>query len=119
MNKRKIILDVDTGTDDAIALMAAILSDAFEIVGVTTVAGNLPLPQTTANTLRVVSLLAPHIPVIRGCAQPLVRDLDPRRKFCDNEETRQGIALHSMWRNSHHCLPPHSSHPVRTLCAGW
>ncbi|WP_419508884.1 nucleoside hydrolase [Candidatus Allofournierella excrementavium] len=87
MNKRKIILDVDTGTDDAIALMAAILSDAFEIVGVTTVAGNLPLPQTTANTLRVVSLLAPHIPVIRGCAQPLVRDLDPRRKFCDNEET--------------------------------
>lgn len=87
MKKRKLILDVDTGTDDAIALMAAILSPEFEVVGVTTVAGNLPLQQTTANTLRVVGLLAPEIPVIRGCAGPLVRDLDPRRKYCDNEET--------------------------------
>lgn len=87
MKKRKLILDVDTGTDDAIALMAAILSPEFDIVGVTTVAGNLPLSQTTANTLRVVSFLSPQIPVIQGCAVPLVRDLDPRRKFCDNEET--------------------------------
>lgn len=84
--KRKLIMDVDTGTDDAIAIMAALLSPEFEVVGVTTVSGNLPLKNTTENTLRVVNLLNPSVPVIRGCGGPLVRDLDPRRKFCDNED---------------------------------
>lgn len=86
MKKRKIIMDVDTGTDDAIAIMAAVLCQQFEIVGITTVAGNLSLEHTTDNTLRVVSLLAPEIPVIKGCAGAMVKDLDPRRKFCDNED---------------------------------
>ena len=84
--KRQLILDVDTGTDDAIAIMAALLSPEFEVLGICTVSGNLPLANTTENTLRVVSLLAPQVPVIRGCAGPIVRDLDPRRKYCDNEE---------------------------------
>lgn len=121
MKKRKLILDVDTGTDDAIALMAAILSPEFEVVGVTTVAGNLPLSHTTENTLRVVSLLAPQIPVIQGCAVPLVRDLDPRRKFCDNEETlidEEGnrIAFHVEEFDS---LPPAAIKKQETNAVCW
>ena len=44
MAMRKIILDVDTGSDDAVAIMTAILSRELELLGVTTVHGNLPLP---------------------------------------------------------------------------
>ena len=54
MAKRKIIMDVDTGTDDAVALVLAILGGEVELLGVTTVNGNLELKLTTDNTLRVV-----------------------------------------------------------------
>lgn len=55
--KRKVILDVDTGSDDAVAIMTAILSGELDVLGITTVHGNLPLPYTTDNTLRVVEML--------------------------------------------------------------
>ncbi|MFD1050939.1 nucleoside hydrolase, partial [Kibdelosporangium lantanae] len=51
---RKVILDVDTGTDDAIAIMFAALHPDIDLVAVTTVHGNVPLPVTTDNTLRVL-----------------------------------------------------------------
>ena len=41
MSKRKIIMDVDTGTDDAVALVMAILGGEAELLGITTVNGNL------------------------------------------------------------------------------
>ena len=50
----KIILDVDTGTDDAVALCMAMLDESFDLLGVCTVNGNLELKLTTDNTLRVV-----------------------------------------------------------------
>lgn len=40
MDKKKIILDVDTGSDDAIAIMTAVLSDELDVLGITTVNGN-------------------------------------------------------------------------------
>ena len=40
MEKEKIILDVDTGSDDAVALVCAMLSDEFDLLGITTVGGN-------------------------------------------------------------------------------
>ena len=49
----KIILDVDTGTDDAVALMVAALSPDIELVGATTVNGNTAVHNCTENTLRV------------------------------------------------------------------
>ncbi len=80
VKKRKIILDVDTGSDDALAIMTAILCpDAFEILGICSVNGNRPLENTTENTLRVVELLGSNVPVIRGCAKPLVATIDPIR----------------------------------------
>lgn len=81
MNKRKVILDVDTGSDDAVAIMTALLSEELDVIGITTVHGNLPLEYTTDNTLRVVELLGSHVPVYAGCPYPLVRDLLPGRRI--------------------------------------
>lgn len=70
----RIILDVDTGTDDAVALMAAALSPDLELVGATTVNGNTTIDNTTENTLRVFDWIGlPSIPVHRGMDRPLAR----------------------------------------------
>jgi inosine-uridine nucleoside N-ribohydrolase len=73
---RRIILDVDTGTDDAIAIGLAVYSAAVDLVAVTTVAGNVILPFTTYNTLRVLHLMgATDTPVHAGFSRPLARPL--------------------------------------------
>ncbi len=82
----KIILDVDTGTDDAIALMVAALSPDIELVGATTVNGNTTVDNTTENTLRVLDWIGlPDVAVHRGCDRPLARDqaeqLNPARRI--------------------------------------
>ena len=79
MHKEKVILDVDTGTDDAIAVALAMLSGALDILGICTVNGNLELRLTTDNTLRVVDYLdmGDRVPVIRGCELPIASTLLP------------------------------------------
>lgn len=70
----RIILDVDTGTDDAVALMLAALSPAIELVGATVVNGNTGLDSCVENTLRVLEWIGrPGIPVHRGMSRPLAR----------------------------------------------
>ena len=76
---RKIILDVDTGSDDAVAIMAAILSPDVQLEAVCSVAGNKDIDKTTENTLRVVQLMDADVPVYRGCREPLVKFLCPDR----------------------------------------
>ena len=71
---RKLILDVDTGTDDAVALMMAALHPDLELVAATTVNGNNPVEYCTDNTLRVIDLLERDIPVFEGQATPMTRD---------------------------------------------
>ena len=70
----KLILDVDTGTDDAVALLLAAQHPDLELVAATTVNGNNPVVNCTDNTLRVFDLLGVDIPVHEGAATPLVRD---------------------------------------------
>lgn len=66
----RLILDCDPGHDDAVAIIAAA---AFaDVVGITTVAGNVPLPRTTRNALVMRELLNIDVPVHSGCARPLV-----------------------------------------------
>ena len=70
----KIILDVDTGTDDAVALMVAALSPDIELVGATVVNGNTVLDSCVENTLRVLQWIGlPEVPVHRGMSRPLAR----------------------------------------------
>jgi purine nucleosidase len=69
-----IILDVDTGTDDALALAYAVASPKIDLIAATTVAGNVDIEKTTANTLTVLDWLgAGDVPVHRGASRPLVR----------------------------------------------
>ncbi len=71
---RPIILDVDTGTDDALALAHAVGTAGLEIVAVATVAGNIDVYRATTNTLNVLSFLGREdIPVHRGATRPLAR----------------------------------------------
>jgi len=77
--KRKLIMDCDTGSDDAIAILTAILSNKFDILGICT-APLLPIEETTKNTLKILNLLKSEIPVYRGVSCPLVKTLSPIRR---------------------------------------
>ncbi|EAR51924.1 inosine-uridine preferring nucleoside hydrolase [Oceanicola granulosus HTCC2516] len=71
---RKLILDVDTGTDDAVAIMLAALHPELELVGVTTVNGNVPVEHCTDNSLRTLDHIGRgDIPVYEGLQRPIVR----------------------------------------------
>ena len=80
MEKKKVILDVDTGTDDAIAIMTAVMSENLEVLGVCAVNGNRGIDFTTENTLRVIEYLGKDIPVFRGCSLPMVVSLTEGRR---------------------------------------
>lgn len=79
MKQKKVILDVDTGSDDAVAIMSAVLCKELEVLGVIATFGNQALEYTLDNTLRVAEMLGRPIPVFRGAAKPLARDLQPGR----------------------------------------
>jgi len=68
-----IILDVDTGLDDALALTLAVRTPMADLLAVATLAGNVNVWKATANTLAVLDLLgADEVPVHRGASRPLV-----------------------------------------------
>lgn len=70
----RAIIDTDPGLDDAIAILCALRAPAFDIVGLTTVAGNIGLAATTRNAGRLLALAGrPDIPVIAGADAPLKR----------------------------------------------
>ena len=77
---RKVILDVDTGSDDAVAIITALLAPELEVLGICSVNGNREVRLTTENTLRVVELLGADVPVYQGCEFPLVSTLLPWRR---------------------------------------
>lgn len=77
MAPRKIIIDTDPGQDDAVAILLALASpEEIEILGITAVAGNVPLPLTQRNA-RIVCELAgkPDTLVFSGCDAPIARKL--------------------------------------------
>ncbi len=73
---RKIIIDTDPGQDDAVAILLALGSPELEVLGITCVAGNVPLSLTSRNA-RIICELAgrPDVPVYAGAERPLVRKL--------------------------------------------
>jgi inosine-uridine nucleoside N-ribohydrolase len=76
MSPTPVILDVDPGHDDAVAVMLACGAPALDLLAVTTVAGNAPLEKTTRNALRVLSLIGhTDVPVAAGASSPLHRPL--------------------------------------------
>ncbi|MBC6406659.1 MAG: nucleoside hydrolase [Rhodobacteraceae bacterium] len=74
---RKIIIDTDPGQDDAVAILLALASpEDIDVLGITAVAGNVPLPLTQKNARMVCELAGkPQVPVFAGCEYPLRRPL--------------------------------------------
>ena len=107
------VLDVDTGIDDALALLLALRSPELDVLGVTCVAGNVTLPQVVRNTLGVLAVLGAHnVPVAPGAARPLLRRLTTAT-FFHGQDGIGGIAL-----PEHHLRPRWTSRP-RPCSAGW
>jgi len=70
---RRIVMDVDTGTDDALAILYALAHPDLEVLGISCVAGNVTLDQVVINTCKVLDAAgAGDIPVAAGAAQPLI-----------------------------------------------
>jgi len=79
--RRKVLIDTDTASDDAVALIMALRSPLVEVVAITVVAGNVPLEQATQNALFTVELCGSAVPVYAGAAKPLQRELEPATWF--------------------------------------
>lgn len=74
--RRPMLIDTDTASDDAVALLMALRDPSVEVVAITVVAGNVPLAQATQNALFIVEQAgADRPPVHAGRAAPLARDL--------------------------------------------
>ncbi len=77
MSRKKIIIDCDPGQDDAVMLLLALACpDEFDVLGITTVAGNVPLELTQRNA-RIICELAGRrdVPVFAGCGKPMRHEL--------------------------------------------
>lgn len=71
-----IIIDTDPGQDDAIAIFLAMASPELNVIGLTTVAGNVPVRLTSLNARKICELAGrPDIPVFAGAERPLLRHL--------------------------------------------
>ncbi len=68
------LIDTDTASDDAVALILALRSPAVEVEAITVVSGNVPVDQGVANALFTVELCGAETPVYRGAEQPLARE---------------------------------------------
>jgi inosine-uridine nucleoside N-ribohydrolase len=72
-NPVKIILDVDPGIDDAVALLLALNSPAVRVLAVTAASGNVNVDKSTRNALRVIESVGRKIPVAKGAGRPLFK----------------------------------------------
>ena len=74
MEKRKFIIDADTGSDDAVAILMALRHPYIDVKGLTIVSGNVPLEQGILNTLATAELCEQKIKIYAGANSPLKRE---------------------------------------------
>lgn len=70
-----MLIDTDAGVDDAIALMMVLADPAVDVLGITTVNGNVDIDQVTTNVGVVLDQMGRSVPIFRGSARPLVADI--------------------------------------------
>ncbi len=93
LTTRSIIIDCDPGVDDAIALLLAFASPELDLLGITTVAGNVPLALTQTNARKICELAdRTDIPVYAGCPRPLMRSLTTAEEV-HGKTGLEGVAL--------------------------
>ena len=103
----KLILDVDTGTDDAVALMFAALHPDLELVAATTVNGNVPVELCTENSLRVFDVIGADVPVYEGAWRPMLRPESPRPCWIETKRRMSGAPRRAS------AVPPAASSRIR------
>ncbi|MEH7223240.1 nucleoside hydrolase [Bacillus sp. JJ1566] len=89
---KPIILDVDTGIDDALAIKYALGSPELDVLGITTCFGNVPAVIASRNSLAILQMLGKDIPVYQGASKPLTRK--PKYATLVHGEDGLGNALH-------------------------
>src|SRR6266852_2895028 len=72
---RTLLIDTDTASDDAVALIMALRSKEVRVAAITVVAGNVPVAQATSNALYTAELCGADVPVYSGAQRPLLREL--------------------------------------------
>lgn len=90
----RIVLDCDTGTDDAFAIMLAALHPRIDLMAVSTVSGNVALTNTTENTLRVLDHIGAQVPVYAGAARPFMRPEFPIPRHILNADNPEFQVAH-------------------------
>ena len=93
-----LLIDTDAGTDDAIAIIMALMHGSCDVVGITTVTGNIPLDKVVQNVLYLVEACGSDTPVYAGAAQPLIRKVEPA-DFIHGADGLGDIGLDLLGRN--------------------
>lgn len=89
---RKFLIDSDTASDDAVAILMALRTSEVQVVAITIVAGNVGVNQGAKNALNTVELCGATTPVYKGLAKPLLREhVDAR--FFHGEDGMGGLNL--------------------------
>jgi purine nucleosidase len=88
---RTFLIDTDTASDDAVALIMALRAPDVRVAAITTVAGNVPVEQSTRNALYTVELGAAKVPVYTGAGAPLLRPYQDATWF----HGRDGLGDHN------------------------
>lgn len=75
---KPILIDCDPGHDDAMAIMLALAnSEQLDVIGITCVGGNQTLDKVSENTLKILTVVGSDIPVAKGAAGPLIKEIAP------------------------------------------
>ena len=67
----KVLIDTDPGVDDALAVVFAFETPQLDVVGLTTIFGNVETPLATANALRLLDIVGEDVPVAEGAIKPM------------------------------------------------
>lgn len=108
--RRDFLIDTDTASDDAVALIMALRSPEIRVLAITTVAGNVAVQQATRNALYTAELCGADVPVFMGAEKPLHREHQPAHWF----HGRDGLGDHgypAAWR------APEKQHAVDAILA--
>ncbi|MBY8976469.1 nucleoside hydrolase [Rhodobacteraceae bacterium NNCM2] len=102
MSPRKIIIDTDPGIDDAMAILYALNDPALDLLGLTTVFGNVPVATATRNAIALLHHVGRSLPVAEGAARPLELPPQPHPDFVHGADGFGGAALHDPGHDPHH-----------------
>src|SRR5437763_1050220 len=78
---RPFLIDTDTASDDAVAILMALRSPDIDVKAITVVAGNVPLDQAVRNALYTAQLCNCNVPIYAGAPKPLLRLLEDATWF--------------------------------------